>query len=80
MFSFAPVSLYTVLQNNRSVFQTVITFVILKTGPIHLVLVSLISGSPAGRQKPHCLKHFNWTSNAFFRYSNRFSEYFTLYQ
>ena len=32
------------LQNNRSVFQTVVAFVVLKTGPIHLVLVGLTAG------------------------------------
>ena len=31
------------LQNNRSVLQTVSAFAVLKTGPIHLVLVGLVS-------------------------------------
>ena len=35
------------LQNNRSVLQTVSIFVVLKTGPIHLVLVGLTAGSPS---------------------------------
>ena len=44
------------LQNNRSVFQMVVAFVVPKTGPIHLVLVGLMAGSrPAGRQSDESL-------------------------
>ena len=52
-------------QNNRSVFRTVIAFVVPKTGLIHVVLVGLM----AGRQKPRrvkCFESYNSTFNAFF--------------
>ena len=35
------------LQNNRSVFRTVVVFVVPKTRPIHLVLVGLTAGRQA---------------------------------
>ena len=38
------------LQNNRSVFRTVVAFIVPKTGPIHLVQVGLMAGWQAGRQ------------------------------
>ena len=52
------------LQNNRSVFQTVVAFVVPNTGPIHLVLVGLMAVQQA--EKNLCLKNYNSTSNAFF--------------
>ena len=65
---------------NRSVFWMVVTFVVPKTGPIHL---GLTADRQAGRRKP-CyfkkIKSYNLTSNVFFEYLNRFSDYFTLYQ
>ena len=42
------------LQNNRSVFRTVVAFIVPKTGPIHLVLVGT-----AGRQTKAVLKSLN---------------------
>ena len=44
------------LQNNRSVFWTVVTFVVPKTELIHLVLVGLTACQQAGRRKPCCFK------------------------
>lgn len=32
------------LQNNRPVFYTAVTFIVIKTGPMHLVLVGLMAG------------------------------------
>ena len=37
------------LQNNRSIFRTVVAFIVPKTGPIHLVLVGLMAGRQAGK-------------------------------
>ena len=37
------------LLNNSFIFQMVIAFVMLKTGPIHLVLVGLMAGRQGGR-------------------------------
>ena len=61
--------------NTRSAFQMVVTFVVPKTGPIHLVLVGLMAGRQSGRQMKALLfqtlfKSYNSTSNAlsdFFR-------------
>ena len=38
-----------ILQNNMFVFLMVVSFIVPKTGPIHLVLVGLIAGRQAGR-------------------------------
>ena len=55
------------LQNNKSMFWIVVSFVVPKTGLIHLVLVGLIAGRQADRSLI-ILKKFkccNSTSNAF---------------
>ena len=36
------------LQNNRSVFQIAVVFIVLKTKSIYLVLMDLMAGQPAG--------------------------------
>ena len=38
------------LQNNRSIFKTVVAFIVPETGPIHLVLVCLTASKLAGQQ------------------------------
>ena len=65
-------------QNNRSVFW-IVTFIVSKTRPKHLVLVGLMVDRQMNALFQKDFICYNTTSNVFFGYLNVFLEYFTLY-